>query len=69
MGKLLTHNSHADTDAGRDALVESGADRQSVDEVVKAVAEDDHPGHGLDGRVTALPVNHMFVIVTSLRFL
>ena len=42
--QLLAEHGHADGDAGDDGLGEGGADGEAVDEVVHAVAEDDHPG-------------------------
>ena len=46
MRELLAEDGHADGDAGDDGLGEGGADREAVDEVVHAVAEDDHPVAG-----------------------
>ena len=43
MRKLFAEDSHADADTGQDGLWESGSDGEAVDEVVHAVAEDDHP--------------------------
>ena len=41
--ELLAQDGEADGEAGDDGLGEGRADREAVDEVVHAVAEDDHP--------------------------
>ena len=48
MRQLLTEHGQTDADAGQDVLAEGGADAQPVQEVVEAVAEDDHPGDSGD---------------------
>ena len=45
MGELLAEHGEGDAHPGEDGLGEGGADGEAVDEVVHAVAEDDHPGH------------------------
>lgn len=47
MRKLLTHDGDGGAEAGEDRDGEGGADGQAVDEVVKGVAESDHPRQGL----------------------
>ena len=69
MGQLLADDGHGDGHAGGDGLVEGGAEAQAVDEVVEAVAKDDHPGHRLHRRVTALEVHHALMDVALLRLL
>ena len=70
--QLLAENGQADADAGQDVLAEGGADAQAVQEVVEAVAEDDHPGdHGdLAGHPGAAPQHQLVVVVVvTVRFL
>lgn len=51
VGKLLTQDGHGGADALEDGGSEGGADGQTVDEVVQAVAQRDHPGQSPDVRV------------------
>ena len=67
--QFFAHDGQRDADARRDRLVEGGAQRQAVDEIVESVAKDDHPGQRGDRRVSALVVDHVLVAVTPLRFL
>ena len=53
MGKLLANDGDGDADSGQYGLGESGADGQTVDEVVQTVSEDDHPSDGGDVRSPA----------------
>ena len=48
MRELFAKDGDADADAGQDRLWEGGADGEAVDEVVNAVAEDDHPRNRRD---------------------
>ena len=43
--ELLCQHGEGHADAGQDGLGEGRADAETVDEVVDAVAEDDHPSH------------------------
>ena len=45
VGEFFADDGDGDADAGKDGLGEGGADRQTVDEVVQSIAEDDHPGY------------------------
>ena len=49
--ELFAEDGQADADPGQGGLREGGPDAQAVDEVVDAVAKDDHPGHGGDRRL------------------
>ena len=48
MRQLLTDDGNGDADAGQYAVGEGSANRQTVDEVVHAVAKHDHPGDAFD---------------------
>ncbi len=54
MWKFFTENSHADADARQYGLGECGSDGEAVDEVVNAVAEDDHPRDSRNFRAASL---------------
>jgi len=45
MRELLADDGQADRDAFHLGVGEGSADGQAVDEIVQAVAEDDHPGY------------------------
>ena len=48
MGKLFAQHGHTHRNAGQNGLAEGGADAETVDEIVDAVAKYDHPGDGGD---------------------
>lgn len=50
MRELLTHDGDGGAEAGEDGDGEGGSDGQAVDEVVKSVAERDHPCQRLHAR-------------------
>ena len=72
MRQLLAEDGQADADAGQDVLAEGGADAEAVEEVVEAVAEDDHPGDDGDlaGHARAAPQRQLVVVmVVTVRLL
>ena len=62
MGKLLAEHGHAHRDPRQDGLGEGGPNAQPVDEVVDAVPEDDHPGHGGDLTAPAAALQRLDVL-------
>ena len=54
MRKLFTEYGDADADARENRLRKSGTDGQTVDKVMDAVAENDHPSNGRNLRTMRL---------------
>ncbi len=54
MWKFFTEDGDANADARQDGLGESGSYGEAVDEVVNAIAEDDHPRDGSNFRAASL---------------